>query len=360
METFFVKFKAGSLELGGIVTTAHHSRRFKVEMVTNEPDPIVLDRSVNGIWKLVERGQRKLSDADFEALEAAIEEQLYKFYAAKHILVLTDFSEAADNAATYAALLSRQLKSTKLVLYHSYESILMPSTTGFAPVGPGFTESEAGSLEKITAIKERLVEQVLPETKIEVRNDDRTLVPAVNILVQQLRTGLVVVGMRGKSKLERLIVGSNTLDLAKSCLAPLLVVPPEAVFQKIERVVFACDLKEVYDLTPVHAIKTFVNALQAKLLILNVDRRNGDFEPDELKQLRLLHELWDEQQAEYHYIPDDNVTAAIIDFADKKGAQLLITIPKVYGFLEGFFHQSVTNSLANRTHLPLMMFRDDI
>lgn len=359
METFFVKFKAGSLDLSAIITTAEHYRRFKVEMVTNEKDPIILDRSSKGGWVIVERGERTLSDADFQELQMAIDHQLYKFFSGKHILVPTDFSESAHNAARYAASLSKQLKSTKLTLYHSYESILMPVSTGFAPVGPGFTESEERSLAKITALKEELEQEVLPDTKVEAKNDDRTLVPAINMLVQQLRAGLVVVGMTGKSKLARAIVGSNTIDLAKNCLAPLLVVPSGATFKKIEKVVFACDLKEVLMFTPVHAIKTFVNALNASLLILNVDPRKGEFEPEEMKQLLALHELWDDQQPEYHYIDHEDVVEGIIEFADRQGAQLVITVPRVYGFMEGLFHQSVSERLAFHTHLPLMLFRSN-
>lgn len=360
METFFVKFNAGSLDLSALVTTANHCRVFKVELVTNERDPIVMSRSIKGDWTVVERGQRTLSDKDFQELQRAIEVFLYKSYSAKHILVLTDFSVAAENAAQYAAALSRQLLSRKLVLYHSYESILMPVSTGFAPVGPGFTESAEVSLEKMTRIKDMLGQQVLPSTKIETRTDDRMLVPAVNMLVQQLRIGLVVVGMTGKSMLERVIIGSNALDLAKECLAPLLIVPAGAAFHKIEKVVFACDMKEVLKLTPVHAIRTFVNALQASLLILNVDHRRGDFEPDEMEQLKALHELWDDQQPEYHYVEHGDVAEGIIAFAEKQAAQLVITIPRVYGFLEGLFHQRLTNRLAIRLRLPLMLFRAEL
>lgn len=358
METFFVKFNAGSLDLSALVTTANHCRMFKVELVTEERNPIVLSRSLKGDWVVVEPGERTLSDKDFQELERAIDDFLYKFYSAKHIMVLTDFSVAAENAVSYAALLSRQLRSTKLVLYHSYESILMPVSTGFAPVGPGFTESAEVSHEKMQSLKEMLTQQVLPTTKVESRTDDRTLVPAVNMLVQQLRTGLVVVGMTGKSMLERVIIGSHALDLAENCLAPLLIVPAAAAsFQKIERVVFACDLKEVLKFTPVHAIRTFVNALQASVLILNVDHRGGDFKPEEMEQLKALHELWDDQQPEYHYITHEDVAEGIMEFAEKQAAQLVITIPRVYGFLEGFFHQRVTNRLANRLRLPLMLFR---
>ncbi|WP_316751822.1 universal stress protein [Pedobacter gandavensis] len=357
METFFVEFNAGSLELSGIVTTSNYCRMFRVEMVTNEKDPIILNRSLKGDWMVIERGQRTLADKDFHELERAIDKWLSEFYSAKRMLVLTDFSEAADNAARYAAQLSRQLKTREIVLYHSFESILMPATTGFAPVGPGFTESAAGSLEKITKLKENLAEIVLPDTQISTRNDDRTLVPAVDMLVEQLRTGMVVVGMTGKSKLEQVFIGSHTLDLAKNCPAPLLAVPSGAVFQKIEKVVFACDLKNVLELTPLLAIKTFVNALGASLLILNIEHRTGDFDPDELVQLSALHEVWDDQDPEYHFINHEHVAEGIVAFATEKAAQLVITIPRVYGFFEGFFHQRITNQLASRIHVPLMLFR---
>jgi nucleotide-binding universal stress UspA family protein len=359
METFPVKFRAGSLDLNAIVTEQDRHHKFKVELVTKEPQPIILLRSVTGEWTVADRGTRNLSDSDFVELENAIEAQLSDIYAVKNMLVLTDFSEAASNAARYAAALAYQLKTRNMILYHSHESIAVPPTT-FAPVPGGFTESPELSFEKITELKDDLEDWVPEQTNIEIRTDERNLISAVNAIAEQQRIGLVVAGITGKSNIERALVGSNTITLAKDCLAPLLIVPPVAAFQPIKTVVFACDLKRVSESTPVLAIKTFLQALGARLLILNVDYDGAHFGPDTIKEMTHLHDLWDDEQPEYHYVEQEDTVAAIMEFAGQQRAELVITVPKQHGFFERIFHRSLTKKLTYHTHLPLLLFKEDV
>lgn len=359
METFSVKFRAGNLDLSAMVTEYEHHQKFKVEMVTKEPDPVLLNRSPEGEWTVTQPGQRNFSEQEFQALERAIEAQLNEMYSVNRMLVLTDFSDEAANAARYAIALAHQLEVEKITLYHSYESVAVPATA-FAPFRGDFTESPEDSLQKITELKHEL-QQWLPEyTEMDVRCEERNLVNAVVALSGQEHIGLVVMGISGKSSLERVLIGSNTISVATDSPAPLLIVPPVASFQPIKTVVFACDLKRVSESTPVLAIKQFINTLGARLVILNVDRDGARFDPDAIQEMKHLHQLWDDQQPEYHYTDHEDMARGIMEFAGQQGAELVITVPKQYGFFESIFHRSVTKKLAYHTHLPLLLFKEDL
>lgn len=359
METFSTKFRAGSLHLNALVTEYDHHQKFKVELVTEEPQPILLTRSVKGEWLVTERGSRNFSDVALQQLTQAIETQLSKIYGVNSMLVLTDFSDSAKNAGKYAAALAHQLKTEKVMLYHSYESLaLIPNA--FAPVSESLLESPEKSLEMMSEQKMDL-EKLAPDyAEIEIHTDERNLINAVNALVGQRQAGLVVAGIKGKNSLERILVGSNTVDLAKDCLAPLLIVPPRATFKPIKNIVFACDLKKVSKSTPVLPIKAFVKALGARLIILNVDDDRKRFDPDTIEEMTHLHELWDDQKPEYHYIEHEDTVRGIMEFASQADAELVITIPKQYGFFENIFHRSMTQKLAYHSHLPLLLFKEDL
>lgn len=359
METFSVKFRAGNLNLNAIVTEHDHHEKFKVEFVTKESNPILLMRSHRGEWSVMQPGSRNFSNSDFEELQLAIEAELNEMYSAKRILVLTDFSEEASNAAVYAAGLAHQLNTRKVLLYHSYQSISL-NASSFAPISGLPSDSYDLSVDQITRLKNELEEWGLGDTEIEVRTDERNLIYAVNALVQQFRIGLVVAGITGKTGLERALIGSNTLKLAKDCSVPLLIVPGVANFKQIETVVFACDLKRVYITTPILAIKTFLKTLGAKLLILNIDTEEQYQYSDTPEGLSQLHELWDDLETEYHYINHEDTAQGIMDFANQQGAELVITVPKQYGFFESLFHRSTTQKLTYHSYLPLLLFKEDL
>jgi len=359
METFSVQFRARNLDLSAMVTEYEHHQKFKVEMVTNESDPVLLNRSVDGEWTVAHPGQRNFSEREFQALERAIEAHLDKIYTVNRILVLTDFSEEAANAARYATGLAHQLEAEKITLYHSYESVVVPATA-FAPYTGGFTESPELSLKNITELKNKLQEGLPANAEMDVRCDERNLLNAVISLSGQEHIGLVVMGISGKSGLERALIGSNTISLAKDSPVPLLIVPPVASFQPIKTVVFACDLKRVSESTPVLAIKRFINTLGARLVILNVGHDRHHFNPDAIKEMKQLHQLWDGEHPEYHYTDHEDMAKGIMEFAAEQSAELVITVPKQYGFFESIFHRSMTKKLAYHTHLPLLLFKEDI
>ncbi|MET1055538.1 MAG: universal stress protein [Pedobacter sp.] len=358
MKTFSVKFKAGSLDLDAIVTVSGHLQKFKVEMITGEPDPIRLQRSAEGSWSIENQGQRMLSEEQFRELEKAIDEHLTRLHAAGKILVLTDFSESAFNAARYAAGLTHQLKSSELIIYHSHDCLPVVTAT-IAPVSAEMVHSEKIIAQKMARLKDQLQGLVHQNTTVKILSDGRPLIPAVNLITEQQHIGLIVMGMAGKSEIEKVLVGSNTIAVAKETHTSLLVVPHKAEYKEIKNVVFACDLKNVAKTIPVYPINTFISQLKAKLSILYVNKVEEAPKPEAKEELKELQQIWNENNVRYYYTDHENVEEGILDFADENTMELLITVPKEYGFFERIFHRSLTRNLAYRTHLPLLVFKED-
>ena len=76
MKIFPIAFKIGCLDLDAIVTESDNDRRFKVEMVTGEPDPIVLRRSDEGSWTVENFGGRSISAEGYKSIQKEIEAKL--------------------------------------------------------------------------------------------------------------------------------------------------------------------------------------------------------------------------------------------------------------------------------------------
>lgn len=177
------------------------------------------------------------------------------------IIITTDFSEAAMNAARYAAGMSKSIGISRIVLYHSYDNA--PAATDIPVAETDTTLAHEGSLLALEIV-EREIGLVLGTDSgitIDLVANGLPLALGVEQLAEQWRSGLVVVGMTGKSGLEKFFVGSNTVSLATSCPVPLLIVPKKAEFRPIEKIVFACDLKMVTRSTPVSEIGWWLDKL---------------------------------------------------------------------------------------------------
>jgi hypothetical protein len=73
MKIFQINFKIGCLELEAIVTKSDNEQRFKIELVTGEPDPIIMHRTEGGTWIIEQSGGRSVPEEGYHAIQKEIE-----------------------------------------------------------------------------------------------------------------------------------------------------------------------------------------------------------------------------------------------------------------------------------------------
>lgn len=276
----------------------------------------------------------------------------------KTIIVATDFSASALNAARYAASLSKQLNLRQIVLYHSYE---LPIATEIP--FPEYQDDHAlheKSIASLLNLKSAIADFCAEDTLITMATDDSPITAALDLLSKQYPESFVAIGITGKSRGLTALIGSNTISIVKHSKIPVLVVPNESNYSMIKNVVLSCDLKDVTKCSPVLTIKEFVHALNAKLFLLNVDHNEAQhFNPDTIAEQYNLHTLWDDETPEYHYTDNPDISLGIMEFAKQQQSGIVIIIAKTYGFFEGLFHKSVTRKLALNTQLPLLILKEE-
>lgn len=263
------------------------------------------------------------------------------------ILITTDFSKTASNAAKYAAQLSKSLDIKNVILYHSYDDENMDAKL-----------LHEGSLLALEIMAETIQKYLDKATSIELIANDLPLLLGVERICDQHQVGLVVAGSTGKGGLAKFLVGSNTINLADKCPVPLLIIPDEASYARIKKIVFACALEKVKQTTPVDTITLFTRQLKSKLLVLNVALEHKRFNPDIIPEQYEIHRLLDDLNPSYHYIEDDEIVEGIMEFVEDEEAHLLIAVPKSSGFFDSLFRRSVTKKLAYDTQTPLLVLRE--
>jgi len=119
------------------------------------------------------------------------------------IIVATDFSDPAGNAARYAAKLAAAVGVSRIVLYHSYD---VASVGTEIPVAEqDRTLVRQGSLIALELVA-REMQSVLEQDSaigIELVTNELPLMPGVEQLAEQWHAGLVVAGATGKSRLQK-------------------------------------------------------------------------------------------------------------------------------------------------------------
>lgn len=278
----------------------------------------------------------------------------------KTIIITTDFSKSALNAARYAVALAKAIGAHQLVLYHSYDSVPIGTDIPTTEVIPPLAHDQ--SLAELKSLQAELETVLGTDSHINISavSNDFPLLRGIEQLAEEHDAGLVVAGTTGRSNLEQVLMGSNTVNLASSLKLPLLIIPKDALFVPIHKMVFACDLKKVSSSTPVSGIDQWLKSLGAKLLVLHVAVEGSHVGPDVITEQQEMHTLLADLHPEYHYAETESgdIAREIEDFAKDQSAGLIVTIPKSYGFFERLFRRSVSKQLIKKSNVPLLLLRE--
>ena len=274
------------------------------------------------------------------------------------ILVPTDFSPTAKNAAMYALKLAGQLGVKKIILYHSYE---IPVTVD--PITPGIQMLDIESLKQNSAqALDNFVLQIKAfanDTEIETINEYGALADGLDEVCAKTNAGLVVMGITGGGKLEEKLIGSNALSVARHTKTPVIIVPAKTSFTRISSVMLASDFDKEDTTIPVTIVRNILEETKAKLYVLHVEE-SGDEDgvsgsSPVTGENHALHPLLAGLHPEYYIAKNKNFVEAVNTFAASKEIDLVITISRNHGFFESLFKESHTKMLAFHSTVPVMV-----
>ncbi len=271
----------------------------------------------------------------------------------KTIIVATDYSPTAENALAYAAQLAR-LTSSKMVIFNAYH-LPIPSAEGVMPM-LDLQEFIAENKARLTKIAEETAKNY--EVKVEAQSGTSLLQDELDALCHQYPEPLVVVGMRGNS-LERKIFGSITTSVVRRGKYPVLVVPAEAHFQDIAKILFAYDYHTLKDTNLLSPLKKLAQHFRAQIQVLHLMQTPAltfmeEDIPFTIKKGPSLEKIFRGIKHNYKELETEDIVGGIEKGIEEYGADLLVMVPHKPGFWDNILNRSKTRKMALKTHIPLL------
>jgi len=271
------------------------------------------------------------------------------------ILVPVDFSATAKNAAAYAIHFAKQVGAKKIILYNACQAPVMADPMLPAMQLLDIDTVKKGSEGSLEHLKQELLPLCGDNLQLEIKSEFALLVNGIEEICSNENISMVVMGITGGSAIEETLIGSNTIAVSKHIDVPVIIVPKDAGFKKVESVLFACDFKDTSETTPVDEITALLDATKANLQILHVENGDKDYSTDTVFESVTLETLLQGYDKKYHFVNGTDLAVAINTFAETHNIDLIIAVPKKHGFFEGLFHKSLTKTLAFHSHLPLIV-----
>ena len=160
----------------------------------------------------------------------------------KKILVPVDFSDVSAHAMRFAVELAEKndaeitlLNSVHIDYYSGYQF------TSFFGAKTLMDDIHDSIVKKMV----EFVKQFETRRKIKTLVNDVYLVSAVKEMTTRDGYDLVVIGTKGSSGLEELLVGSNTEKIVRNAACPVISIPGKASVSAIKTILVPIDIREI-------------------------------------------------------------------------------------------------------------------
>lgn len=267
----------------------------------------------------------------------------------KTIIVATDYSAAALNAANYATEMALVINANILLL-HVYS---LPVSYNGEPLTVNVKNIRQMADNNMNELKDQLIKKAGGKISIETKIRQGTFFQELQTVCEYMHPYVVIIGSQGNTAPGHIIFGGHAVYAMKHLLWPIITVPQNALFSNVKKIGLACDFDGVLDTTPVEEIKLLVNDFNAELHVLNTGKKD-ELDPRVVFESGLLNELIGGLKPNYHFITNNKTDESIMEFAEQHHIDLLIVLPKRHGLMEMLIHRSHTKNLVLHCHVPVM------
>jgi len=269
----------------------------------------------------------------------------------KKILVPIDFSKPSEYAAKMAAKIAKKTGAS-ITLIHLIE---LPSEIVDIYYGSRFSIPE--SMLYLRKIKEKILdfknnfftEDIKVDYFIKLNNP----FDGIKKYADKIDADLIIMGSRGHSKFEEIIIGSNTEKIVRSSKTPVIVVKRDSKKFSLKNLVFASNFKK--DNTEVFIkFLDFANAFNSKIHLLRVNTPS-EFESTAESKQKIKDFIKEYNLLKYsiNIYDDTSIEKGIINFSKEKKVDLIALSTHGRSGISHLFSRSVAKSLSEIALKPI-------
>ncbi|MFD2529447.1 MULTISPECIES: universal stress protein [Polaribacter] len=269
----------------------------------------------------------------------------------KKILVPIDFSKPSEYAAKMAAKIAKKT-SASIYLIH-----LIELPTGVIDMGSGSKFSIPESMLYLRKTKEKIVafkntfftDEMNVEYFIKLSNP----FDGIKKYAEKINADLIIMGSKGHSEFEEIMIGSNTEKVVRSSKTPVIVVKKDDAKIKLKNLVFASNFKEE-NKEVFSKFLNFANAFNSKIHLLKINTPS-QFEStfNAKEKVKTFIKDYNLPKHTINIYNDVSVEKGILNYAKEKKADLIALSTHGRSGISHLFTGSVTKNLSKKALKPM-------
>ena len=275
----------------------------------------------------------------------------------KNIVVPTDFSATSSNAYAYAQVLAEAFNA-EITVVHVKEYFL-PASEITIPSIAVYDENPLNETMKNFIEYQPDDASVMVQTKVQSKILRGNAIDEIVHYSARQDVDLIVMGTTGLQDFVSKIIGTVSLEVANKAHCPVILVPRDAMWQPINRIMFAANYASTSP-KMVREVMDFAEILDANIHFVHVNENKLDND-------KLMETIWDELfeaadpriAFEMHTIYQGDVVEQLRKYATDHHIDLIAFVNKKRNFWQNLIHSSVTQNLSISTDKPMLVMHFD-
>lgn len=278
----------------------------------------------------------------------------------KTILIPVDFSETSTNALKYTTALIKDIDVGRIILlknfYKSVYEQVLPSAD-FIQLSEEDIQQEKNLInQQLESLTQHILKKCHPSIQVKTVISELPLLRSIQEITAREKPDLLIVGSDSPYEEQQSYIGEQVIGIAKTSKIPVLIIPPNAVYEKITTALVPCDFETVSRLHILKGLHSPLDWLQPELMVLNIDPKQKHIAHEDEHQNALTAVLGDYTYKIY-YTADKDTVSGILNFAKNHNVKLITALPGKYSFFYTLTHQSTTEALALNSHEPILILK---
>ena len=202
------------------------------------------------------------------------------------------------------------------------------------------------------------------ETDLQIRFDHRFvhgfLQDEIKNIAMEEEVDLIVLPISEKrefNKRQMKIIRDNVFEKNRTSL---LVVPYACEFRPIRNIVFATDLKKLFNYPLyLHDVINYARSFDANIHFIHVSSKNKEEEWDNSKPYRMVMEaIAKNERHTFKSLHGEKVIESINHYVEDCHAELVVVVKHQHHFLETILHESVSKEISMSSKVPVLLMRE--
>ncbi len=276
-----------------------------------------------------------------------------------NILLPTDFSKNSWNAISYAMELFKNIKCNFFIL-HTYTPSFY--RMDYMLGGPLFSAIPDSNVDISLAGLEKTLEDVKkayknPKHSYGIISAFNTLTDEINEVTIQKEIDMVVMGTQGATGAKEIFLGTNTVYVLRKALTPVLVIPENYTYKKVEKILLPSDYWTKYKENELSTAILMVKMNQAKLIVLHV-KEEYDLTVSQLENKKSLDRILDGLPITYTELKGGLMPGTILDYVQNNDIDLLMMMNRKHSFVERLLWRQNVDQIGFHVKIPFLVMRD--